>query len=36
MNIIPTFDGFINEGKVSIGKMNFFVRVFNDAKGLYV
>ena len=36
MNIIPTFDGFINEGKVSIGKMKFSVLVFNDTKGLYI
>jgi len=36
MNIIPTFDGFINEGKVSIGKMKFAVLVSNDAKGVYL
>ena len=36
MNIIPTFKGFINEGKVSIGKMKFSVLVSNDTKGLYV
>ena len=36
MNMIPTFDGFINEGKVSIGKMKFSVLVSNDTKGLYI
>lgn len=33
---IPKFEDFLNEGKVSIGKMNFSVHVFNDTKGLYL
>ena len=33
---IPNFENFINEGKVTINKMNFTIHVFNDTKGLSV
>jgi hypothetical protein len=33
---IPNFENFVNEGKVTINKMNFSIHAFNDAKGLSV